>query len=161
MTLTMHIVFAAAVTKPLLETHNPILVFAVAFASHFVMDAIPHSEYNLQSVKDLEIIKDYKKIAVDLFHISIDVLVGSTIFFITNLLIGNPFTMLMFLLVALGAIMPDALQVVYWVFKDSPIRHLQNFHQFIHVSTRIKSPIIGIGSQVVLIALSICLIIYL
>ena len=49
MTLTTHSLIAAAVTKPLAAA-NPLLIFAAAFASHLIADAIPHWDYPLASL---------------------------------------------------------------------------------------------------------------
>lgn len=164
MSLATHIVFAAAVTKPLLETRSPLLIFVVAFVSHFVIDAIPHFDYKLSSVKDddsmqAEIERSYKAITKDILNIGVDVLIGSIILFAVYSLTTSPFPALTFLIVILGAVLPDALQALYWLFKNSPIKYLQRLHLFIHANTKIKSLPLGIGTQLALIAISVLAII--
>jgi len=159
MSLATHIVFAAAVTKPLLETYNPLLIFVVAFASHFVIDAIPHFDYKLSSVENDKIIRNHKAITKDILNISVDVLIGSIILFVTYSFIASQFPVSAFLVVILGAVLPDALQAVYWLFKNSPVKYLQRFHLSIHANTKIKSMPLGIGTQLALITISVLVII--
>lgn len=160
MTLTTHIVFAGAVTKPLIGNYNPLLIFVVAFASHFILDAIPHFDYKLLSAKEedsmsAKIVKDYKLISKDLVRIGTDILVGSVIIVVTYSFLEITFPAIIFIAVIIGAIMPDALQPVYWLSKNSLLKPLHKFHVKIQEKREIKSPLLGISTQAIIIAISI------
>jgi len=160
MILATHIIFAGALTRPLMNIYNPLVIFVVAFASHFIMDAIPHINYKLSSIEGRDsmaktIIRDYKLLARDLTLIGTDILFGSALLLTTYALTETPLTIITFLAISAGAITPDGLQPVYWLFKKSPLRHLHKFHSKIQENREIKSPLLGIATQAIIIALSV------
>lgn len=134
---------------------NPILSFFLGFLSHFVLDAIPHWHYPVFSVKidkenpmnnDMEINKWF---IVDLFDIGIDFMVGIAI----SILVFHPeispnITMLAILSGAIGAVLPDPLQFLYWKMPNRALTYLQKFHMWIHSATDINDwHFLGITTQ--------------
>jgi hypothetical protein len=74
MILSTHAIVGGAVAS-LLPSH-PVLVAVLGFASHFVIDAIPHWDYPLQSISvkpgaDNRELKLDRRLLLDLFLISL------------------------------------------------------------------------------------------
>ncbi len=153
MTLTTHAVVGSLVGA--LAAHNLPLAATLGFVSHFAMDSIPHWDYHLSSTHedhDNKLNSDMRvsdtKFAFDLLKIGIDVMLGLVVvkllfyrsawFLIIGAFIG-----------ALFAVLPDALQFVYWKFRHEPFISLQKFHIFMHAQTRLdKKPLLGVTSQI-------------
>jgi hypothetical protein len=181
MTLTTHAVFGATVAS--FFPGNPqgaVIAFCAAFASHFALDAIPHWDYPIRSASvDPEFgatMKYDKNLALDAVSIGSDALFGillSAAFF-SQFFLYLPFLsnssffrslaplhpslslLLMALLGACAAILPDALQFVYGHFKHEPLVSLQHFHTWIHTDIRFKdSKSLGILTQVLFLAVLI------
>lgn len=143
MTLATHILVAAAATKPFTGAPFPI-VFAVALASHYLIDAVPHGDYSLGSIDDdandplrREVKKDPAAIARDLFKIFCDVLLGATLYYILQPIPFSLQALLPFGAVILGGILPDALQPVYYLWKRPPMTGIQQWHKFMHTNLRL------------------------
>ncbi len=161
MILATHAIIGGALGK-LLPNH-PVLAFVIGFASHFVADAIPHWHYPLFSAKidrndpmknDMLLNKWF---IVDLFNIGADCLLG---IIVAVVFLHPPVTMdasmISILAGAIGAVVPDALQFVFWKLPDRPLRALQRFHLWIHSKTDIDAyHLSGIAMQVALAALMI------
>ena len=159
MILSTHAVIGAAAASAFPE--HPVVAFGVAFASHFVFDAIPHWHYQVTSSK-----KDKqnpmnndmvmgKQFFADAAKIGFDALLGIGISLIAFSYILHLPTLLI-LLGAMGAILPDPLQFVYWKFRHEPLISLQRFHIWIHAATDLDDKILlGVGSQILLIFISI------
>ena len=154
MTLATHAVIAAAVTKSLMHAH-PALTFAVAFASHFLADAIPHWDYKLVSLENPEdsekrrfgrnrsaLIRDVKNFTLDGF-------LGAGIV----LLFVRPVTReqwIWAILAIVGGCLPDFLQGLY-VLKIKFLQRHQKFHDMLHTNIRLGPyPLIGIPFQAVI-----------
>jgi len=153
MVLAPHAV-AGAATMLIFRTH-PVLGFFAAFASHFVLDAIPHWHYRIDSEKKDSSAQFGKKLVIskttlfDLGKITIDLLIGFLFTWIAaKLAFPNHLGFMMF--GALGAVIPDALQVPYYLFPHSPFKYLQQFHVAVHSKKRIDDRhAFGIASQVI------------
>lgn len=132
MTLTTHAIVGASIAS-IMPSH-PMLGFTLGFASHFLLDAIPHWDYDLASmVKDENNPLDddmliNKNFIFDLLKISGDIILGFVlIYFLLGL--SQPFLFLIALYAgACGAILPDALQFVYFKWRHEPVISLQKFH---------------------------------
>ena len=135
MTLTTHAIIGAAAAK--IFSFNPILAGLAAFASHFIIDAIPHWDYQPKSfTKDpnnpmnnnMKVGKDFMR---DLTRISGDASCGV----IFSLFIFPPENVYLFFIIMIGAffgIIPDPLQYAYWKIRREPLISLQKFHIWIH-----------------------------
>jgi len=154
MILSTHAVIGTAAAA-LFPTH-PLLAFGVAFASHFIADAIPHLEYHLYSLyrnpKDEmknEIMMDARFVK-DLSHIGVDVSAGLLLSLLAASSLNAPVIPTV-LLGAGGGLLPDFLQFVYWHFRHEPLRSLQRFHVWVHTEIHLReTPFFGIVSQIVL-----------
>lgn len=164
MTLATHIVIAAAIAKPL--TGNPFIGFFIGVLSHYLSDAIPHWDYRLHSVRDKtpdtppEALHtwSYDTILTDIRNTAIDFSLG----FGVALLFFWPVTLrdfLYVLLVAIGGVLPDFLQGVYYTRKAGFLKPLQTFHDIMHTSIKLGHyPLIGIPFQALIFAASLWMI---
>lgn len=161
MTLTTHSILAAAVTKPI-AAMNPLLIFAVAIASHYLSDAIPHWDYKVASLENPEdkenrhIQRNRHAIIKDVSHFIIDTLAGSLVV----ILAVRPITTAQWTWVALaviGGCLPDFLQGFY-ALKLKFLRPHQRLHDFFHTNIRLGSyPLIGIPFQTMFVIISLAI----
>ena len=159
MTLTTHAVVGATIASVM--PNHPLLGFALAFMSHFLLDAIPHWDYALSSQKtdksnrmndDIIINRSF---FTDLTKIGLDVLCGVllVLFFFT---LYGPHLLWLPLVGVAGAILPDALQFAYWKYRHQPLTSLQRFHIWVHAKKDFnEKPTIGIPMQLAVIIFSI------
>jgi hypothetical protein len=135
MILSAHAVSGAAFAS--LTPDKPLVGFVVGFPSHFVLDAIPHWDYSLESIKhegndpmkdDMVLDKRFLK---DILKISADAIIG---LLLAYLIFGFYLKVSIFVILcgAVGAMMPDALAFVYMKWKHEPLTSLQRFHIWIH-----------------------------
>ncbi len=155
MTLATHILVAGALTKPLAGSIPVSLIFATALASHYLSDAIPHYDYKLISKDRLDpehpkLKKDWRLITIDLSRIFLDIALGTGLTYFL-------FPSLPLFWVVVGAILPDALQPLFWLYKKFPIKQTQAFHDFMHAKLRLDLGALAIFSQLALVAASIAI----
>lgn len=143
MTLTTHILIATAVAKPLYGA-DPSIIFLAALSSHYLADAIPHWDYHLVATKqkeggigEFEILREKKLIFFDLARIGCDMLLGSVIVIavLHPNLIREALLPIFFTIV--GAILPDSLQPLYFLWGRWPITWIHRFHSFMHTKIRL------------------------
>jgi hypothetical protein len=159
MTLTTHAIVGAAIAASM--PNHPVIGFTLAFASHFILDAIPHWDYKLSSQKtdgvnplndDMIINKDF---FVDLSKIGLDAGCGILLVLLVFTLY-SPHLFWIPLVGVFGAILPDALQFVYFKWRHQPLTSLQRFHIWIHAKHRLDDkPFVGVLLQIALIAIVI------
>jgi hypothetical protein len=157
MTLATHAVTGAVIASAM--PHHAVLGFILGFASHFLLDAIPHWDYPLSSYKadpgnrlndDMPINRAFW---IDLSRIGTDLLCGGllTLVFFT---FTGPHLFWIPALGAAGAVLPDALQFVYWKWRHQPLIALQRFHLWIHAKKNFNGrPLIGVPLQAIFILL--------
>jgi hypothetical protein len=132
MTLTTHAIVGAAVAS-VVPTH-PVLAFSLGFCSHFLVDMIPHWDYELGSFEQDEKnpldcdMKIGRSFFVDLCKIGADFLLGFVLVFLFFGALGNQTLDTVLFFGALGAVTPDALQFLYFKWKHQPLTALQKFH---------------------------------
>lgn len=159
MTLTTHSIIAAAITKPLGHAH-PVLIFALAIFSHYLSDAIPHWDYKINSVENLEnpdnrrIGSNRGAIKKDIIHFTFDGLLGAAI--VIFVIQPATFQQWAWALAAItGGCLPDFLQGLY-VFKIKILRFPQRFHDFFHSKICLSPyPLIGIPFQAVILFIAL------
>ena len=146
MILSTHAVIGAAFAT-LMPSH-PVAAFAGGFASHFVIDSIPHWDYSLKSIStglgarnDLSV---NSARVHDLALIGADALAG---LIIAIGIFGTEASLVAVLAGAMGAILPDPLQFVYSVYPGEPLATLQRFHIWIHSKRKLDWPL-GVSSQI-------------
>jgi hypothetical protein len=155
MILSTHAIVGAAIGS-FLPSH-PTTAFVLGFASHFVLDAIPHWDYPIRSAAvDPKIgapMTFDRALLRDAVVIGSDALVG---ILGALLLFASSDGLWSILLGAFGAMLPDPLQTLHTHFPYEPLRTLQRFHRWIHTDKRIKEDIIlGVGSQIALVAVMV------
>ena len=146
MILSTHAVVGGTIAS-LFPTH-PILVATLSFASHFVIDAIPHWDYPLQSISvkpnaNNWALKMNRRLFRDLALIGFDAIGGIAL---TLLLFASPGTIGVIALGAFAGMLPDALQVVYSLYPREPLKALQQFHLWIHTKRHLTWKL-GASSQ--------------
>lgn len=155
MTLATHAVIGAIIASKFPE--HPVLGFGLAFASHFVLDAIPHWDYRLSTLQENEddLMKNRMPISVsrkfmgDLLKTGIDCILG----IMAALLLFWDKNPVVVLAGAVGGVLPDALQFIYFHIQKEPLVALQRFHMLLHTRNKMKSArILSIISQVILVA---------
>jgi hypothetical protein len=148
MLLTPHILVGALTGA---KIQSPWFVFILAFISHFILDAIPHREYEIRSLKRKKI---NKKFLLDFLQVLTDLSIGigATTFFVWHTPYRN-----YALLGMLAAILPDGLTFIYWRTKISILRPITDFHcKVIHPKNNKNTPLIwGLGSQLIIMAITI------
>ena len=151
MILSTHALVGAAIAS--FVPSHPATAFALGFASHFVLDAIPHWDYPIQSASldpkvgaplrfDRALVQDALTIGFDgLFGV-----IGALLLF------ASVETRWVVLLGAFGAMLPDALLFVYGLWPHEPLKSLQRFHRWCHSKRELKDRVcLGIVSQLFLI----------
>lgn len=155
MILATHAIVGAAAGRIF---SNPYAAFIAGFASHFVMDAIPHKDYTLNSFEPGEdkseddMVLDRRFIG-DSVKAGVDLLTGAAIIIFifrdANGLINNPVSLLAG---AIGGILPDFLEVVSFKIRREPLVSLRKFHLVVH--SKIKPSLFwGAASQITVIAI--------
>jgi len=159
MTLATHAITGAALATAMPE--HPALAFCAGFASHFLIDAIPHWDYPIHSDSvNPTIAKPMRfdgALAIDALSIGFDALLGlalSVFFF------GTPGALLAVVAGAVGGILPDPLQFVSTHTNVEPLISLQHFHKWIHTDRKLRQEgkhLIGISSQILFVAAVVAL----
>lgn len=135
MILAAHAIAGAALGRC---SQNPAVSFTLGFASHFVLDAIPHWQYKLNSRiydedptrEDMAFNKDFVR---DISLIGLDCFIGFSLsVFLFQGWTGLNNLSLPILFGSLGGVFPDALQFLFWKFKEEPLLAIQKFHQWAH-----------------------------
>lgn len=155
MTLAVHALIGAAASRRL-GMHNPLALFIVGAATHYLSDAIPHWDYRLLSFPHGEKSQTrrwpfasaaFKK---DIVRIACDGALGMVLV----LLIGQPAsfaTAIPFLLAAFGAMAPDLLQGIYFTGYAAFLKPFQKFHDFCHTKIKLSPyPAIGVPFQIII-----------
>ena len=160
MILMTHGIVGAALGS--LVPGHPVVALAIGFASHFVLDAIPHWDYKLRSRSEntaqplSEDIKLGKDFIFDLVKIGFDILGGVVIVAALFSSSGrDTFSVLAAGLI--GGILPDILQFAYFKLRWRWLRQLQSFHLWIHARKRLFNPR-AFGWQALLIVLTVLII---
>jgi hypothetical protein len=151
--LSTHAIVGAAIAT--LMPDHPGLAFLSGMASHFLIDAIPHWDYPLRSISVTRDPSPALTLNWSLLHdlglIGLDVFVGLAV---ALWLYASPTAATAVLLGALGAILPDPLQLAHKLWPREPLRTLQRFHSWIHSNRELQWPT-GVASQISFVLLVI------
>jgi len=122
----------------------------LAFASHYLLDGIPHWDYRIRSAALVSVapMKYDTALLTDAVTISADAALGVAL---ALLLFAVGGSIALVACGALAAILPDVLQFAHARFPHEPLGSLQTFHRWAHKSKGIKQPILGIVSQAALL----------
>lgn len=150
MILATHAIVGGAIMG--LMPNHPVEGLALAFASHFILDAIPHWEYKLKSYdfNEKEPLKSVlhlnKNFLKDLVKLGPDGILGLAV----SLIFFHSFWGAIF------AMLPDFLQFLYLTIRREPLTSLQKFHSWTHAEHGTnKLTFAGIFSHIAVIALVI------
>lgn len=152
MILATHALAGAAVAE--LFPQHPVLGFFAGFVSHFVLDAIPHQDYYLESLVhkrninavDMEIGPAFMR---DLMKMSLDLAIGFTGVWFLFSRFHHP--LLAGIAGGIGGVLPDAFQFLYFKFRIG--QSLQRFHTRIQESTLLENHfLVSLASQVILLS---------
>jgi hypothetical protein len=151
MILTTHAIVGGALAS-FLPSH-PVAAFAVGFASHFALDAIPHVDYPIRSRSVNPRIGGPmafdRALLQDALTIGFDGLFGITA---ALFLFGSSGDFWAILMGAIGAMLPDPLQFLHTRWPHEPVRTLQRFHLWAHTKRRMRGVIPGVASQAFFVA---------
>lgn len=143
MFLTIHAIFALIFIK---FAPNIYWAFIIGFISHFILDAIPHGD------KEMENWSDEKRTKLMPIIGFFDIIALLLVWYVINKYLHLPFDISLFLI--LGAIAPDAIQVAYMAFSKKPFSNrYYEFHEHIHLLMSKKLISIKIGFFIQLFAL--------
>ena len=151
MILSTHAVVGAAIAS--FVPAHPAAAFALGFASHYALDAIPHWDYPTTSPSmDPKIcgpLRVDRAFLRDAITIGADAFLGTVVAF---LLFASPQTQWVVLLGAFAAMLPDALQFLHARFPHEPLKTLQRLHRWAHTERQIKDRVfVGVSSQLALV----------
>ncbi|MDE1874615.1 MAG: hypothetical protein KGI79_01625 [Patescibacteria group bacterium] len=162
MTLTAHAITGAAIAAAIPD--HPILGFCAGFVSHYVLDAIPHTDYpiaspSLDPMIGGKIVFD-KRLALDALRIGGDAVVGvalSYMLFAAPGLIGHVGGRVALIGAAAG-LLPDFFHFLYLRMPYGPFKALERFH--IAIQNETKRAWIGVATQVGAVAFVLFLVLY-
>jgi hypothetical protein len=158
MVLSTHAVVGGALGR--LLPGGPIIALAAGFVSHFLLDLIPHWDYQLDSVvKNGSAFGESRVLPGRLFWLDVakvllDLALGALVVW---LFFSDPQAVLISVWWgAFGGVLPDGLQFLYLKFKPRVLLGLQHFHQFVHSNHDFRSrPVAGISYQVLIVAVAV------
>jgi len=156
MTLATHTIIGLGLSSLLPAPVRPISAFAISLASHYLLDTIPHWEYNLPFIKRSE---KGSKAEVKLFGWPL--FLGS-LTIISEFAVGLMVALALFYTPArfsgwavmasvVGSVAPDFLQFMYYRYRSLFWFYAQRWHGVWHSNNRIKNTFWGISSQLLLI----------
>ena len=134
MTLTSHAVAGAAVAS--FFPKSPVLAFVFGFLSHFVLDAIPHGHYKINSYRregEDKLTGDIvfgKEFIFDVLKVAADGTMGLTLAYLFFAPAAGVFIVL---LGASAGMLPDFLQVAYFKIHREPLTSYERLHTLAHV----------------------------
>jgi len=123
MILTPHLLVGAAIGS---KIHSWPEIAALAIASHYLFDAIPHPQYKVRFLKSKF---SRKEVVIDLFKIAVDF--ASGFFFVAFVGIKSlNFPYMMFGMAM--AVLPDFFQLLYRLYKNRALEIFQKIHDYFH-----------------------------
>lgn len=133
-----------------LKIHNPILVIVISFVSHFILDRLPHWNYDVP--KDLKNNKSKKKF----FYMLPDIIPTVLVYLV--FVFAYPQSWLIISIGVAFAILPDFLSLSWYIPKIKKIMlPFLKFHKKIQweISDKHNKPLWGILSQTIYLSLLI------
>lgn len=152
MVLSPHSILGAIIaTEVSRSTNQAVLGIILAFFSHFLLDAIPHWDYLISSLKKVSFFPLGKLIKTtefwrDVLFVALDLIICFSI-------IAVFWKQSQYFIVAINgafaAILPDLFQFLYWFFPSSfLLQKFKKFHHQFHASKKPKNKLLGILWQV-------------
>lgn len=137
MILTSHIIVSGLLGA---TTNNYFLAAVFGFASHYILDAIPHwdsyisPEFKIRAeAEDGGFVKK-KLFWKEISKITIDILIGLSLLFVIFIALKNPLpqNIIPILISIFFGVLPDALQLLYWMTKWQCLKWNFDLHHFVH-----------------------------
>lgn len=152
MILTPHAIVGAALAN--IFPNDPALGFGLAFFSHYALDMLPHTDYDINNFfdKETKTVRSVIKNAGAAMHLLVIILdFIFAIFLCVLLFVRDEKSLMITLLGVLGGLLPDFLQFIYYKFKKEPWIFIQKIHDKFHFDTKIKHNILlGIFVQILI-----------
>jgi hypothetical protein len=151
MILTPHAIVGAAIAN--IIPSEPALGFSLAFLSHYVLDTIPHKDYNINSFMNKntkKVIPIFKNIwsTLSFFAIIFDFIFA--IFICTIFFIRDGKSAIITMVGIIGAVLPDLFQYYYYKYKKQPFIFFQKINDRFSYDSDKASLFWGILSQIIL-----------
>lgn len=152
MILAPHILAGALVGS---KASSPALAAIFGFLSHYVLDALPHFEYDIENLKDSQS-RINKKFIIQILKVAIDFSVG---FGLGLWLVWNTPARNLALSGMLGALIPDGLLFLAWRLPNQKfLKFMRRLHSSCHIGNhfggRKKSPIwLGLTTEIIVFSL--------
>jgi hypothetical protein len=163
MTLTTHALVGAAVAE--FVPQHPILGFFLGFASHLAIDSLPHWDYKLLSLERTEgkplenDMRIGKPFVLDLMRVGLDFWFGFIASIFLFLFLFPSASVWVAAAGAIGGIVPDPLQFVYWKTRSKILLPLQEFHVWVQKGKSLHiAAWKGLSLQAVLVASVVALV---
>lgn len=130
------------------------MIFAIAFASHYILDAIPHWHYSVPQIQKVmndttgrETLSFQMIFFPDFLKIAVDCIVGGVLsYFIFGGSMEN------ILLAVMGAVAPDVLVGLSRFYPQYVLELHYRFHSWAHSNMRLDDqPFLGIVTQVIFV----------
>lgn len=142
MFLTTHAAAGILISQ---HVHNPYAVFGLSFASHFVLDFIPHGDEDLYHDHEWKVLKRYKRVVI-INAMDLAGLLGLTLWAISRANLPNGHLLFIGIL---GSVLPDLLSyffpiihqrlnwlfIVRWLYsltKPTGVRYLVRAQNWMH-----------------------------
>jgi hypothetical protein len=146
MILSTHAIVGGALGS--LFASHPVVAVVIGFASHFLIDAIPHWDYPLRSISLGPAARNRLTLGRsrlrDLAVIACD---GCAGLILAIVLFSAHATMPVIASAALAAMLPDALQFAHTLHPREPLTSFRRFHGWMHTKHQM-GPSIGVSSQI-------------
>jgi len=121
MILTPHLLVGAAIGSKIYSWPE---IAALAIASHYLLDAIPHPQYKVRFLKSKS---SRKEVIIDLFKIAVDFASGFFfVFFVGIKSLNFPYMMVGMAM----AVLPDFLQFLYYLQKNKLLEIFTQAHDY-------------------------------
>lgn len=139
MILTPHAIVGAVLAN--IFPSDPALGFGLAFISHYALDVLPHTDYNIDNFMNNES-KTVKSIftnagsALHFLFIVIDFIIALFLCFL--FFVRDERSLLLTLIGIIGGLLPDFFQFLYYKYKNQPWIFWQKIHDKFNFHIRKK-----------------------
>jgi hypothetical protein len=145
MILTPHMLLGAAIASKI--GYAPLAII-LAFLSHYLLDIVPHIEYPIKNIQN----KWWAKSLPDFLRVALDFSAGILIIYFFS-----GWQIIIFA-GALFSVLPDAFNLLNYVFPNNFLKNHSNFHEKIHFLKNKKISVFWrIASQVLVAVVSVAI----
>lgn len=140
MILTPHAIVGTTLAN--IVPYDPALGFGLAFLSHYALDMLPHTDYDVSGFVDTKtktvksIFKETKS-AIHLLLIVADFVIA--IFLCIFIFVRNRQSLFLTLIGIIGGLLPDIFQFLYYKYNSQPWVFYQKIHNKLHALIKVKN----------------------